>query len=179
MQFVPRTVILVSLVLAAGCAAASETPATTPSSVATVTTAAPGIVVSTTTTALATTTTIDRLSEIAAIFEDLEKRRLQAIFDQDEASFRAVHANDTYEELSIGVMELVRVIDPNAVTVEIHEVLFEDDDCVAVQASIDLSSATERGEMGVDLHVIERTGLGWGFSWTGEGWQCVGPHPLS
>lgn len=183
MQFIVRIAVLTSLAVASGCSTSTDTTATTPTSVAPVTTAAPGTVVSTTastpTTTLATTTSIDRLTEIAAIFEDLERRRLQAIFDQDEDAFRAVHANETYEELSMQVMDLVRVVDANKATVEVHEILVDEATCTAIRASIDLSEATERGEIGIDLHVLELGDSGWGFSWTGEGWQCVGPHPLS
>jgi len=169
-----------SLAVAAGCSTTTSTPATTPTSIAPVTTGAPGTVISTTTTStVATTTTIDRLAEIGAIFEDLERRRLQAIFDQDEEAFRAVHGNEDYEELSMQVMDLVQVVDPSTVTVVVHEILVDNDTCIAVRASIDLSKSTVQGQLRTNIHVLETVDTSWGFSWTGEGWQCVGPHPLS
>lgn len=58
---------------------------------------------------------MDRVAEIQAIFQELEVRRLQAIMDQDEEAFRAVFANEEYEERSVGGMALVTVIDPSAV----------------------------------------------------------------
>jgi hypothetical protein len=177
-----RVALFLFLLAGAGCTTTGTTPATTPTSTAPVTTAVPGTVVTTTTSttvATTTTTTVDRLTEIAAIFEDLERRRLQAIFDQDEEAFRAVHANKGYEELSLQVMNLLIVTDPQAASIHVEEVLEDSDECLAVRASIDLTTATEGGELRTNVHVIERSGAGWGFSWTGEGWRCIGPHPLS
>jgi hypothetical protein len=122
---------------------------------------------------------MDRVAEIAAIFEDIERRRLQAIFDQDEAAFRAVHANDEYEEESLVAMDLVVVTDPNAVRVEILEVFVDTPTCIAVEATWDRSTAIEGGGIASVEQVLERRDDGWGYSWVGTGWRCDGSHPLA
>jgi hypothetical protein len=134
----------------------------------------------TTTTAVATTTTLDRIAEIQAIFQDLERRRLQAIMNQDEEAFRAVFANAEYEERSMVLMDAVVVLDPLAVGFRVTGVYADVPSCIAVGAVVDMSTATDGGGVGEDLdYVIENTGEGWGLSWTGSGWRCDGPHPFS
>ena len=58
----------VASLIVVGCS--SSTPATTPTSIPT----------TSTTTTLATTTTVDRITEIEAIYQDLEERRLDALY---------------------------------------------------------------------------------------------------
>jgi hypothetical protein len=180
MQLMVRAVLLVSLFAGAGCTTTSDTPATTPASVAPPTTAAPGAVVTTTTTAAATTTTLDRLTEIAAIFEDLERRRLQAIFDQDEEAFRAVHANDEYLEESLIVLDVAHVIDPQA---DFHQVVVtvvaDKEGCIAVRLRRDYSEVLESGGESTSIYVAQFVNGNWGLAWVGEGWACEGSHPLS
>jgi hypothetical protein len=128
----------------------------------------------------APTTTLDRLTEIQAIFQDLEVRRLQAIMDQDEEAFRSVFANDEYAERSLVAMDVVGVVDPLAVGFVVTEVYEDSLTCIAVGAVVDMSIATDEGGVGGDLdYVIEHMDVGWGLSWTGSGWRCAGPHPFS
>lgn len=128
---------------------------------------------------IATTTTIDRVAEIEAIFQDLERRRLQAILDQDEEAFRALFANEEYLERSLVTMDLVSVVDPSAAFI-VDAVVFEDSDaCLGISATWDLTEAVEGGGVGTDDYVLEPMQNAWGFSWVGEGWRCDGPHPLS
>ncbi|MEN8234948.1 MAG: hypothetical protein ABFR89_08530, partial [Actinomycetota bacterium] len=92
------TWLIVVGMLAVGCSSAG-TPATVPETVATTTTAAvttqPPSTTATTTTQ-ATTTTVDRVAEIEAIFQDLEERRLQALYDGDVEAFKSLFANEEY-----------------------------------------------------------------------------------
>ena len=82
---------MASLLGLGACTTVGSTPATAPP----ITEAANTTSTSTTTTTMtAPTTTLDRLTEIQAIFQDLEVRRLQAIMDQDEEAFRSLFAND-------------------------------------------------------------------------------------
>ncbi len=177
-----RLLFAVCLLAATGCSTTSNTPATIPTSIATVTTAATGTAVSTTTTTttLAPTTTIDRLTEIAAIFEDLERRRLQAIFDQDEEAFRSVHANEQYLEESLIVLELAHVIDPLADFHQVAMTLVADEpDCIAAEFQRSYEGVLETGATTVKTYVAERVVDHWGLVWVGEGWACDGPHPLT
>ncbi|MDA2979161.1 MAG: hypothetical protein O3B42_05290 [Actinomycetota bacterium] len=169
------------LLITTGCTTVGNTPATVPPTSNTVTSTVftPGTVVSTTAVEPATSTTIDRLTEIAAIFEDLERRRLQAIFDQDEEAFRAVHANDEYLSESMVLLGLDQVINPSAVSVSVLEILSDTSDCIAVVAEFDLTASVIGGDASSTEHVIESMDQGWGFSWSGEGWRCDGTHPLS
>lgn len=126
-----------------------------------------------------TSTTIDRTAEIAAIFEDLERRRLDAIQNQDEVAFRELYANDQYGELELESLSRVVVRDADAVLVSNFDVLAEVDGCIAFHAVVDLRLAIEGGSESEFVAVIERTDTGWGYSWIGSGWTCSGPHPLS
>ncbi len=111
------------------CTTVGGTPATTPP-----TTEPPATTstVAVTPTVLATSTTLDRVAEIQAIFEDLERRRLQAILDQDEEAFRSVFANEEYEERSVPGMQMVTVIDPDAIVFTVVEVFVDEENCIAV-----------------------------------------------
>ncbi|MCB1247213.1 MAG: hypothetical protein KDB69_08105, partial [Acidimicrobiia bacterium] len=129
------TGILVVLVTA--CTTTPGAPATAPSTTALGTVTTTSTVSSTTT--LAPTTTLDRIAEIEAIFLDLERRRLQAIKDQDEEAYRAVFANEFYEEASMVVFDEVDVIDPNAVKLTVLDILVDRDDCIAGLVESDLT----------------------------------------
>jgi hypothetical protein len=172
-------VLLVASILGLGaCTTLRSSPATTPPIVeppATTTATA-------TTTMPTTTTTLDiRITEIQAIFQDLEVRRLQAIMDQDEEAFRSVFANDEYATRSVGGMDLVTVVDPSAAIFTVLRVFVDDPSCIAVEGQKDSSQAID----GVNLsnptdYVVQATSDGgWGMSWIGSGWRCEVPHPFS
>jgi uncharacterized membrane protein YjjP (DUF1212 family) len=98
--------VAVLTVVVAACSSGG-TPATTPTSVTTTTTSTSVPPSSSTTTTEATTTTVDRVAEIEAIFQDLEERRLQALYDGDREAFQALFANDEYMERSLALFDLV------------------------------------------------------------------------
>ncbi|MEN8239167.1 MAG: hypothetical protein ABFR53_08210, partial [Actinomycetota bacterium] len=133
----------------------------------------------TTTTAPITTTTVDRISEIQAIFEDLEHRRLQAIYDQDEDAFRNMYANDEYLQVELEAFDVVNVMDPNGLSLSVVDVLKDNKSCIAAVVRIDASTAFEGGTSYVATIVLEEVETEWGYSWVGEEWGCDGPHPLS
>jgi hypothetical protein len=169
--------------LTAACTTASGTPATAPSvpeTLATTTTQLPTTVFVVVTTEI-TTTTVDRLSEIQAIYEDLEHRRLQAIYDQDEDAFRTLYANDEYLERSMQVYDTIRVLHiPSHVKQNVMETLADTDTCIAALIGFDTREVFEGGGIGESIHVIEKKPDGhWGLSWVGTGWICDGPHPFS
>lgn len=170
-------VLLFVLACTAGCTTVSDTPATAPST--TVVTSTVDTSATTTVTTPETTTTLDRITEIEAIFLDLERRRLQAILDQDEEAYRAVFANEYYEEESMVVFESVEVMDPNSATVTVLEVLVDRPNCVAARVRSDQTGVSASGGVADDDWVVELSDGHWGFSWAGEGWQCDPPHPLS
>lgn len=171
-------VVVASIVGLGACTTVGSSPATAPPITdPPVTTST---VIATTTTTLATTTTFDRVAEIQAIFQDLEVRRLQAIMDQDEPAFRAVFANDEYEERSMVELDLVEVIDPNSGEFRVLEIFFDGPRCIAVGAVVDASQSTAGGGLSTDSDYVAELAEGrWGYSWVGEGWRCDGPHPFS
>jgi hypothetical protein len=153
------------------------TPATTPPSVATPATTTTTTSSSTTTTTEATTTTVDRLAEIEAIFQDLEERRLQALYDGDREAFKALFANDEYMTRSMGVFDVVEFEGEPQVALVGIAVLYEGSECLAASYGvrrIDVGESTTP-----TIVVLERIRDGWGFSYAGEGWVCDGPHPFS
>ncbi len=167
-------------VIVAACTSANGKPATAPpvpDTLPTTTTSVPA----TTTVAPSTTTTLDRLTEIQAIFEDLERRRLQAIYDQDEEAFRSVYANDEYAKRSIKILSTVKVLRvPDQVMQEVVETLADTEGCIAAVVRFDNTGTFEGGGTGESIHVVELRPDGqWGLSWVGTGWACDGPHPFS
>jgi hypothetical protein len=167
--------LMASLLGLGACTSVGSTPATSPPN-----TAVPTASTSTTTMLPVITTTLDRVTEIQAIFQDLEVRRLQAIMDQDEEAFRSVFANDEYAERSMVAMDLVEVIDPSLVSFDASELLADTADCIAVMGIVDATGASVGGGRGGIADFVAEMGRdGWGLSWIGEGWQCVGPHPFS
>lgn len=175
-------VVFVSAALAGGCTTAGGTPATTPP--VTATTAAPPTTTTIAPTTITvvepeTTTTLDRLAEIQAIFEDLERRRLQAIYDQDEAAFRSLYANDEYLSLELESFERVHVLDADAVILSLESVLYDDAECIAAIVQVDASDAFVTGGSYRTTVVVETRDGSLGYSWVGEGWACEGSHPLS
>ncbi len=169
--------MVASIVGLGACTTVGNSPATAPPITEAPTTTSTTV---TTTTVLETTTTVDRIVEIQAIFQDLERRRLQAIMDQDEEAFRAVFANEEYEERSMVAMELVVVLDPSAVIFELLELHADTGTCVAVSGIVDATGASDGGGRGEPADFIVELGEdGWGLSWVGEGWRCDGPHPFS
>jgi len=176
------TLVMALVAVVSGCTN-SGTPATVPASVptTTVTTATTHVVVtSSTTTTAATTTTIDRMAEIQAIFQDLEERRLRALYDGDREAFKALFANDEYMQRSMGLFDLVRFVEGwSTPSLAVVSVIADDDFCIAAEVGGDYSGVFVDGGTGSAVHVIERMGDDeWGISYVGDGWVCDGPHPL-
>lgn len=171
------------MLVIAGCSA-SGTPATVPpvtpttaSTVAATTTAPP---TTTTTTTHATTITVDRLAEIEAIFQDLEERRLQALYDGDEETFTSLFANKEYMQRSLGAFDVVEFkAEWRTPAVAAVEVLHDDPGCIAVRTATDFSGVFVGGSTDEVIEAVESIGSGWGMSYAGEGWTCDGPHPFS
>jgi len=173
------TRVTVLTVLLAACSSGG-TPATTPTTVATTTATKTLPATSSTTTREATTTTIDRIVEIEAIFQDLEKRRLQALYDGDREAFRALFANDAYMERSMGLFDLIEFVAPPAPgRIEVRSILSEGDQCLAAEVATTYAGILAEGGTDSKRVVLERLGADWGISFVGEGWICDGPHPLS
>ncbi len=166
---------LMILAATASCTTTSDTPATAPS---TSSTTSPPIGTLETTTTVATTTTLDRIAEIEAIFYDLEVRRLQAIKDQDEEAFRAIFANDAYEEASVAGFVGPEVLNPSEITLVVEEVLVDAVGCIAASVTVDGSGAVVGAGSETHEWVIEQLSGIWGLSYIGSGWRCEGPHPL-
>ena len=169
------------MLVIAGCSA-SGTPATVPpstpatsSTVAATTTASP-----TTTTTHATTTTVDRLTEIEAIFQDLEERRLQALYEGDEETFKSLFANKEYMQKSLVLFDLVEFVDGwQPPDLAIVRILADSDDCIAARILWDHSRTFVGSNPGEAVEVVEFDNRKWGISYSGEGWACEGPHPFS
>ncbi len=166
-----RVRFFVASLLLAACSG-SSTPATAPTFVSTT--------ASTTTTTIEVTTTLDRVAEIEAIYQDLEERRLDALYRGDEVAYRALFANAGYLEESMDVMDLVEFQDDwPPVDVVIIEVLHDSAECIAVRGGTDYTDIFLGGGVGDGVDVIEATDNGWGISFSGSGWTCDGPHPFS
>ena len=180
-----RSMIASALFLGA-CTASNSTPATAPETVApepatTVATTTTLITLAPTTTAQAPTTTVDRTAEIEAIFQDLEQRRLTALYEGDREAFAALFANDAYLQRSLGAFEVVSFSErPTAAQVAVLRVLVDSPDCIAAMVAIDAVPELVGSERTEHSTVLERRTEGvWGLSYVGRGWECSGEHPLS
>ena len=165
--------------LAAGCTTATGTPATAPTvpeTLAPTTTTPPP----TTTVTLATTTTVDRLTEIQALYQDLEDRRVRALWSGNREAFVLLFVDNPYREESLRALDLVDPGEPPKLIVEIVEVIKDDSGClVFVESTIVVGSNDPPTQSTVTL---QRLVGGWGFSYVSSdpgGWLCIEPHPLS
>jgi len=156
------------------------TPATTPSSTPT-TTSTTTALPATPTTTVATTTTLDRRTEIEAIFQDLEERRLHALYEGDREAFQALFANPEYMTRSMGAFDMVEFVEePSLVVVEVLDVLSDHASCIAAEVGIDATQSLGSQAVAKSIWVLELSASSdWGYSFGGEGWTCNGPHPFS
>jgi hypothetical protein len=123
---------------------------------------------------------MDRLAEIQAIFEDLERRRLQAIYDQDEDAFRSVYANEEYLERSMVLMDIVEFLQPPTdYQILVLDILSDNDECITAIVETNLEGVIDQGSRATKQQSVEMVNNVWGISYVGEDWACVGPHPLS
>lgn len=172
--------MLVCGVLAAGCTTTPESGATAPPTTVTTATSSTTTPPPTSTVTLAPTTTVDRVAEIAAIFEDIERRRLQAIYDQDEEAFLAVFANEEYAQRSMVAFDTVQVVNPNGDFKQlVVSVRNDSDTCLAAEIQRNHSEVIQDGAESIWVYVAEQFSGVWGLSWVGLEWECDRPHPLS
>jgi hypothetical protein len=170
-----------SALFVGACTAGNSTPATAPETIApaATTTAA----TTTTSTTLAPTTvppapatTVDRKAEIEAIFQDLEQRRLTALYEGDREAFAALFANDGYLQRSLEAFDLAEFESSPVVHVAVLDVVVDRQSCIAVKRQLTRVDSKEIATPIVG--VLEPTETGWGLSFVGEGWTCDGSHPL-
>lgn len=164
-----------ALLALTACTGSGSTPATAPSTSAATTTTATTAAPTSEPAPSTTSTTVDRLTEIQQIFEDLERRRLDALYRGDVEAFSALFANEAYLERSLEAFELVEFTGPPNVSVRIVRVIEDRDGCLA--ADTELARQTG-GESSFAIVVLEPVNSYWGFSYIGEGWVCDGSHPL-
>ena len=163
------------------CTASNSTPATAPETIApepatTVATTTTSTTLAPTTTAEAPTTTVDRTAAIEAIFQDLEQRRLTALYEGDREAFAALFANDAYLQRSLEAFDLAAFESSPIVQVAVLDVVVDRQGCIAVKRQLTRIDSEEIATPIVG--VLEPTETGWGFSFVGEGWTCDGSHPL-
>jgi hypothetical protein len=115
------------------------------------------------------------LSEIEAIYQDLEEKRVDALYRGDRDAFEALFANRAYLEASLGAFDLELFDEFPAVTTEVIEVVLDEPDCLAAW----IGGSVNGEDAGQLLMVLQPMSSGaWGYSFGGEGWLCEGPHPL-
>ena len=132
-----------------------------------------------TTVAETTTTTVDRLAEVQAILQDLEERRLDALFQEDEEAFRALFAS---EYLWLREREALGVVDWDSVPgvdVAVVEVVLDDAACLVARARFEFSESLAASSPVILTVTLQPVESGWGFSFNSDSWLCVEPHPLN
>lgn len=158
-----RTGLIALGVLLAACTTRGS-PATTPAVAPTV----------------ATSTTLDRLAEVEAIVQDLEERRLDALYRRDLEALREVYASEgLYERVVPVVGQLQFAKPPWSIDVDVTEILLDQTDCLAAKISFDNREAL--GPEALEQHVVilqPSRPFRWGYSYLGTGWLCDGPHPF-
>jgi len=181
MRYRRTSIVVASAIVAAACTAAGSTPATAPPTPETTTTATvTPSTAPTTTVDVSTTTTVDRLSEIQAIFEDLERRRLQALFSGDRDAFGGLFTDTPYRKKSLDAFDQAASGQPPDLKIRILEVLRDDAKCLVFVASTTSSLST--GPPLTDTTTLQPLNKGWGYAYVEAGrgdWLCEGPHPLS
>jgi len=162
--------------LAVGCTTVGGSPATVPPTTAPTTSTSSSTSSTTTSpTTVATSTTADRLAEVQAIFEDLERRRLQALYEGDREAFAALFANDAYLQGSLSVFDSFELSEPPELELSIVEVVVDRSDCLAAR----LTESVNGSQPASATVVLQpRSDGDWGYSFIGTGWLCDGPYPL-
>jgi hypothetical protein len=181
MRYRTILVLMVAAACVGGCTGTGSAPATAPSSTAPGTTTPMTSTPTTTITATtaAPTTTIDRITEITRIFEDLERRRLAAIYAGDRDAFRTLFADTPYLDRSLEVFDLVAPGTPPAITIEVIEVLRDDDTCLAASTIATIGDPGVAGRITSTVLVPSDETWVYAYAFDGnEGWLCDGPHPL-
>ena len=182
-----RTVIVLMVAAASvvGCTTTGSTPATAPDTTAPsateppTTSSADESTSTVATTTVAPSTTVDRLTEIQAIFEDLERRRLEAIYTGDVEAFRSLFADTPYLEESLAVFDVIEPGPVPDIELSVIEVLKDEPDCLALYYQSIHGDGSEGPRSTV---VFERSGDTYMYAFTNDGrggWLCDGPHPLS
>jgi hypothetical protein len=176
-----RTIVVLIVVAACigGCTTAANVPATAPSSTAPITLATTTMPPTPTSTSASPTTTVDRVTEVTRIFEDLERRRLAAIYSGDVEAFTTLFADTPYLERSLEVFDLVEPGDPPDISIEVIEILRDDDKCLALYYSALIGGTPGAAPATV---VLRNSGERYRYAFTNDGrggWLCEGPHPLS
>ncbi|MEE8457826.1 MAG: hypothetical protein V3S28_07225 [Acidimicrobiia bacterium] len=170
-------VVVASIVGLGACTTVGNSPATAPPITEAPTTTSTTV---TTTTVLETTTTVDRIAEIQAIFQDLERRRLEAIYSGDVDTFVKLFADTPYLADSLAVFDLVEPGDTPSVDIEVLEVLRDDERCIAAFLRELVGGATEDSQPATIVLMPSPNGWAYAYAFVGrEGWLCDGPHPLS
>jgi hypothetical protein len=119
---------------------------------------------------------VDRVAEIEAIYQDLEERRLDALYRGDEEAFAATHVDNGYLAQSMAVFDLAEFEVLPEVLVEVVTVIHDGEECIAaetVTTRVDRQAASEP-----TVEVLELRDGVWLISYVGTGWKCNGPHPL-
>jgi hypothetical protein len=172
--------VAVLTVAVAACTSEAIPATTPPSTQATTTTVTTTLPPMTTTRAAATSTALDHVAEIETIFQDLEERRLQALYDGDREAFRSLFANPEYLERSMVLFELVEFVGPPIPGRDLSvRVVHDGRTCLAAEVETSYEGILKDGGTGTKTVVLERLEPQWGISYVGEDWACVGPHPFS
>ena len=172
------TALVVVVAGLGACTTTGSSPATAPANAPSSSVATTSQPRSTTTSPAVTTTTTDRLSEVAAILEDLERRRLAAIYSGDVEAFSALFADTPYLERSLEVFDLVEPGTPPQITIEVIDILRDDEFCIAVWESATVDGIAAGESSTILMRDLDR----WVLAYVSEekgGWMCDGPHPLS
>lgn len=184
---VPKRALVVLGLVASACTGSEGGPATAPSATdpspaSTVTTTDPSTTIPVGEVPPAPT---DRIAEIEAIFAELEFRRLDALYRQDEEAFRSVFANEAYHAATVEALgeitlskEAIAAPTIRGVIVTVAELIVDSLDCLAARVVYDLSSILGPDDDRETLMVLTPVGDMWGLAYAGEGWLCEGPHPF-
>ena len=172
--------VLVAAACVGGCTTTGSTPATAPGTTAPAPTTTRSTITTTsgTTVPHATTTTTDRLTEIQANFEDLESRRLEAIYTGDIDAFTALFADTPYLDRTLEAFDAFAVPEVPELAVSVLDVLRDDEKCLAIWSSVVVDGVITDP---VTTVLVPHEGE-WRFALVSDekgGWLCDGPHPLS
>ncbi len=168
-------------VVVTACTTATDTPATAPTVPLPPTTVqvSPSSTIPVTTVP-APTTTLDRLAEIEAIYQDLEDRRVAALWSGDAEAFLGLFVDNPYKEESKRALEEIEPGEPPQIIVKVLKIVKDEPDCLVF---VDESSVVGLDEApDISVTTLQPIEDGWGYAYVSsepEGWLCEEPHPLS
>ncbi|MGH8936659.1 MAG: hypothetical protein ACRDXD_10445 [Acidimicrobiia bacterium] len=120
------------------------------------------------------------MAEVEAIVQDLEERRLDALYRRDLEALRELYASEGLYELEVELTlpEIEFKEPPGDLRVDVLRLIKDEPQCLAAETHVDASAVAHNVTPTRFTLVLQPVRGGWGFAYAGTGWLCEGPNPM-